>query len=147
MSAVIARFPVEQVMSNDVAQVKIGAMRSYRYPMPDEIARSLDDWALRWFAERFVLIGWEPVKEGLIKSFKNGRVRHMVSSVKPHTIENGKRPIVEPLCSIETYPVWNWKADGTARKTPAVVLHPSQASYFRFCKKCEARLGKILRAE
>ena len=146
MSAMVARFPVEQVMSNDVAQQKIGAMRSYRYPRPDEISRGLDEWALRWFAERFVLLGWEPVKNGLIKSFKGGRVRHMISMVKPYSIGEGKRPVIEPLCSMETYPVWNWAADGTARKKPAVVLHPSQAYYFRFCKKCEARLGEILRA-
>ena len=103
----------------------------YRYP--DHI-HDRDEWISGWMENKFVLWGWEAIREGIVKSFKDGRVRHMVARVE---IRRG-RPCVEMGCGIELLPVYNWVCDKPVSRLPVVILSLDQAQYFRTCQKCMA---------
>jgi len=133
-------------MSTRVAEEKIGAMRGYRYPLSDKVANP-EAWLERWMVRKQVLLGWQPIREGLVKTFKAGRVRHIVSGVR-HTLSDGDgRPVVEVLCLLENFPVFNWKSDQRVSRTPAVLLGPDQVDYFKLCKNCEMKVKKMLRGK
>lgn len=131
-------------MSTRVAEERIGVVRPYRYPLSSKIADP-EMWLEKWMLRKNVLIGWEPVREGLVRTFKNGRVRHIVSGVRHVMSEGEGRPIVEVLCHLDNFPVFNWKSDNRVSRTPAILLAPDQSEYFKLCKNCEAKVRKMLR--
>lgn len=140
----VARFPVEDVMSLEVAEQKLGGVMLYQF----RSALLCDDaqgWLENWLQGRSVLMGWEPVKSGVVKSFRAGRVRHIVSRVRKTSRSRGERPRVELCCSLDVHSVFNFKSKGQSMKNPVIVLSHGQSPYFRFCKKCEASLVKMLK--
>lgn len=142
MSATIIHFPVADRMPTHIAESRIGGVISYGYPPPEKVGGDLWGWLERWLGRRSVLLGWEPVKEGLIKVFKSGRVRHLVSEVVLVDVDRQVRPMVEIACGIETYPVVNWSSLEPVKTTPVVILGADQVDYFRVCKKCEAAMRR-----
>ena len=137
--AKIFHFPVDKRMPTRVAEEKLGHMLMYRCP------DSVDDkvkWARQWIMKATVLYGWSAVKEGIVKSFKDGRVKHYVADVHLVEGDEGARPLVELFCGLHGVPVFNWVSKGAARDVPAVILSIDQSSYFRPCKTCEKLMTK-----
>ncbi len=139
----VVRFPVEQAMSTRVAEEKMGGIRMYRYP--EREPRDPEEWLKVMFSNRSVLLGWESVKEGIVKGFKKGKVMHLVTGIKASDALDERRPIVEVACKLNTYPVWNWRAEDSVTRVPVILLSPEQAPYFKLCQRCENRIKKMLR--
>jgi len=131
----VIHFPVGKRMSSRVAEERLGSIVMYRIP---EAVEGRAEWLERWLTKKFVLFGWEPVKEGLVKSMKSGRVKHLIAQVSTEDIGRGVRPKVELGCGFDLVPVFNWDSCKEAVKsTPVTVLSIDQSSYFRMCKKCQ----------
>lgn len=131
-------------MSLEVAEQKLGGIALYQF----RSALLCDDpqaWLEKWMQGRSALVGWEAVKGGVVKSFRAGRVRHIISRVRRTSRSRGERPKVELCCSMDVHSVFNWKSKGASAKNPVIVLSTEQALYFRSCKKCQAALMKALR--
>jgi len=126
-------------MPKRVAEQRLGNVIVYKYPDFSKIDGEPMDWLDTWLSKKSVLLGWEPVKEGIVKSFKSGRVRHLVSRVALVNPDNNQRPRVEVCCSLNLYPVFNWQSDVTISSVPVVLLGMDQTSYFRVCKRCLLR--------
>lgn len=124
-------FPVSKRMSSRVAEEKIGKIVIFRYLSMLEGTERLD-WLENWIVKKSVLLGWESVKEGIVKSFKSGKVRHIVNDV----VDVDGRPEVELKCGVELHQVFNWTCDKKVTRTPVVLLTIGQESYFRVCKNC-----------
>lgn len=137
MSVNVVRFPVQKVMSARTAEGLLGAMRTYGYPELETRGITREEWIGTWATGKFVLVGWQAVKRGVVNSFREGRARHIVGHV---SVGSGGivRPRVEILCKTEMYPIWNWREGGKVKRTPVVLLAPGQEPYFALCKKCEA---------
>lgn len=138
----VERFPIERVMSSRVAEEKIGSMKNYKYP-----AGKGDEWVQRWLLRRNVLLGWEPVKKGIVSNFKGGRVRHIISATRNVSSKKKGRPVIEVFCKVDMYPIFNWNASSKVSSVPAVLLSAEQFKYFRLCKNCEAQLKRMLEEE
>ena len=136
--AKIYHFPVDKQMPTRIAEEKLGAVVGYTYPAESKITIDLWSWTQKWLSKKTVLIGWDAVKEGLVHSFKAGRVKHLVKHVIPVDTESGERPRVETVCSLHDYPVFNWQTDEPLSKVPVVLLSSEQEKYFRLCKRCAA---------
>lgn len=145
MGSNVARFPVERVMSTRVAEEAIGGMVQYKYPDGGKFSMSPDEWIAKWMKAKFVLLGWETVKKGVVAVFKSGRCRHLVRrTYSDH--DGGRRPHVQAMCSTIRHPIWNWSTrSDPAKRIPAVVLSDEQAVYFPLCKRCEAMIKKAAR--
>ena len=124
-------FPVSKRMPSRIAEEKIGNIVIFKY-MPTLEGSEKFEWLEKWITKKFVLLGWESVKEGLVKSFKSGKVKHLVSDV----VDVNGRPEVELECGMEMHPVFNWSSEAKVKKTPVVLLTIDQQSYFRVCKNC-----------
>lgn len=127
----VIHFPVAKRMPTRVAEEKIGKIVVFRDPgLWDE--NGSESQFEDWLKKRTVLFGWESVKEGIVKSFKGGRVRHLIVDV-----ENRKSgPRVELACGFDFHPVFNWTPVETPKNVPVILLTVEQESYFRVCKKC-----------
>lgn len=144
MSGNIARFPVEQVMSTRVAEERIGGMACYKYPERWKLPIDPEEWIQKWMSSKFVLLGWEVVKKGVVVAFKAGRSRHLVKRVYADH-DGDKRPQIQPMCSMNRYPLWNWQSNDLAKRIPAVLLSDEQSIYFPICKRCEMLLKKMVK--
>jgi len=133
----VIHFPVSKRMPLRVAEEKLGPMTMFKSPDEARLGCNVEEWVENWISTKSVLLGWEAVKEGLAKSFKGGRVRHLVSKVEFY----GGRPVVETACGVELHPVFNWESDEPVKDVPVIILGMDQTSYFRVCKHCLARSG------
>lgn len=130
MGCRVIRFPVQERMPTRIAEEKVGSIVLFRFP--PEVA-SINEWAKTWFVDKFVLIGWSSLNQGLLSGFRDGRAKHKVESVR---IRRG-RPFVEVACLLQEFPVWNWEAKKREIFPPAILLSESQQRYFRVCQRCE----------
>jgi len=130
-------------MPPEVAEQKLGGMVLYQF-RSELLCDNPQEWLEKWIQGRSVLVGWEAVKNGVVKSFRGGRVRHIVARARRTSRSKGERPKVELCCSVDVHSVFNWKAKQKSVKNPVIVLSNEQARYFRPCKKCQARLMKML---
>jgi hypothetical protein len=131
-------------MSTRIAEEKIGGMATYKYPERLRSPIDPDEWMQKWMTSKFVLLGWEVVKRGVVAAFKNGRSRHLVRRVYSDH-EGMKRPQIQVACGIGRYPLWNWQSPDPAKKVPAVLLSEEQSLYFPICKRCEALIKKMVK--
>jgi hypothetical protein len=130
-------------MSGRAAEEAIGGMKMYRYPNLSKGRMDSEEWLGLWMRGKYVLLGWESVKRGVIKSFQEGRVRHMIDSA--HGLKGEQdRPLAGVLCRTAMYPVWNWQAGSGVKRTPLVLLNSEQAPYFALCKRCEAAMKDMV---
>jgi hypothetical protein len=136
--AKVYHFPVDKRMPTRVAEEKLGSVTGYKYPGIERPAIDSWEWLESWLSKKYVLLGWDAVKEGLVHSFKGGRVKHIVKRVVPVDVDAGERPRVETACSMHDYPIFNWKNEEPLDKVPAVLLSGEQQKYFRLCKRCAA---------
>jgi len=143
--AQIIHFPLDKRMPTRIAEERLGSVMMYRYPDPMRINVDPQEWLRKWLAKKYVLLGWEAVKEGIVKSFKDGRVRHIVSRVSRVNTDADERPKVELACSLDLYPVFNWECEDPVKSVPVVVLSIDQTSYFRVCQRCLLRESKCLK--
>jgi hypothetical protein len=132
----VLHFPVDRVMSQRIAEEKLGSIVMYRYP-PGK-GDAAQEWLNGWMRKKTVLVGWECMREGIARSFKNGRVRHIVSAVNQVDTGRGRRPSIGVLCSNQSHHVFNWCCEEGTFGIPVVVLSLDQQDYFRPCKRCEA---------
>lgn len=139
----VTRFPVESVMPSEVAEQKLGGIVLYQF-RSELLCDDPQGWLEKWMEGRSVLAGWESVKSGIVKSFRAGRVRHIVSRTRRTSRDKGERPKVELCCSLDVHSVFNWKSEQRVAKNPVIVLSYEQAPYFRPCQKCQAVLMRIL---
>lgn len=137
--AKIIHFPVDKRMPTRVAEEKLGNVVIYRYPPVEKMNLTRQEWLQKWMLKRSVLYGWQSVKEGLVRSFKTGRVRHLVERVVANA--DDARPRLELCCGMDTYPVFNWQSNEAVSVTPVIILSIEQTSYFRICERCLARQG------
>jgi len=147
LSAQIIQFPTSKRMPTRIAEERLGNLIMYRYPSQEQIGEDVFEWLERRLLDRWVVRGWEPVREGIVKAFKSGHVRHLISRVvlKDPLVEG--RPYVETCCSLDLYPVFNWNVRGTlVKREPVTVLSMDQSSYFRPCKRCAMREEERIRA-
>lgn len=132
-------------MPSRVAEEKFGNIRVYGYPDLSKLSVDQFDWLkgfLKGDGGRYVLYGWQSVKEGLVKSFKAGRVKHSISRVPLVDIDASDRPRVEILCSLNQYFVFNWNCEEKIKQNPVVLLTTEQSQYFRLCERCSLVLEK-----
>jgi len=135
----VIHFPVADRMPTRVAEQRLGSIVAYKYPDFLKLGVNPMDWLDKWMKGKSVLFGWEPVNEGIVKSFKDGRVRHLVSRVSPVDPSKNQRPKIEICCSLNSYPVFNWVSQVGVSSVPVVLLGLDQTSYFRVCKRCLSR--------
>ena len=134
--AQILRFPVEKGMPTDVARYKIGTLKRFRYPNPDNIEDGIEEWVEKFLLGKSVVFGWGPINKGLVEVFRAGNVRHIVSRVGPVVVSN--RPYVEVCCHGDTlFPLYNWISENRQISLPVSLLSMDQINYFRICKKCD----------
>lgn len=126
-------------MPKRIAEEKIGNIVMYKYPDFDLIDCTPREWISKWLSRKFVLLGWDSVKEGIVNSFKLGRVKHSISNVSLSHSGTIDRPSVEISCGLDMHPVFNWACSMSVKRLPVVVLGIDQESYFRVCKKCLAK--------
>jgi hypothetical protein len=141
----LIHFPVERVMGTRVAEAKLGNMRQYGYPDFLKLGVEPFDWLSDFLAgknPRSVLYGFHSIKEGVVKCFRSGHVRHLISRVPLIDIDLGERPKVEILCSLNQYFVFNWVAEQKLKNNPVVLLTPEQTDYFRLCERCSLMIEK-----
>lgn len=148
MLAKVIRFPVEARIPARIAEEKLGAITIYgrSHPEWDRVGGKKLGFVGAWLEKKSVLFGWETVREGLVHSFKGGRVRHILSAVDVDGYKDGRRPRVELCCGYGFVPVWNWNCESVSDlvvdEPPAVLLSIDQEKYFRLCKNCEKILGR-----
>ena len=144
----VLKFPVDKVMPTRVAEEKLKHLRMFSYPMGQgEFVRTKqqsEQWLKNWMLDKFVLLGWECVRQGIVKSFKNGRVKHIVADVSNVNGEKGTRPRVTLLCSDSSHPIFNWQSKSKLATgvSPVSILSLDQSDYFRTCERCEGVLKK-----
>jgi hypothetical protein len=139
--AEIIHFPVQKRMPVRVAEERLGRIVVYRYPSIFDTDIERQRYLDGWLGKKAVLLGWGAVKEGIVRSFKSGRVCHLVSRVA--MVDNEEvRPRVEISCGLDSFPVWNWFSGEEVKTTPVVVLSLDQIPYFRVCDRCLLREEK-----
>ena len=127
----VVRFPVERVMPIGIAERAIGKIKTFRAPYDGD-----EKWLSEWLVGKYVLLGWDVVSDGLIKSFKGSKVRHRIVAVHNKRLRHGTRPCVSVSCRSGSFYIANWKSEFNI-KSPVTLLSTSQAKYFKVCKKCE----------
>ena len=139
----VLHFPVQQAMPNRVAEEKLGKPVIFGYPVLNDC--SVEEWARDWLVGKFVLLGWEATRNGIIHGFRNDRAKHVISDVRITIVKDAiKRPFVKLNCSRSMYPIFNWRSPDIAKRTPVVLLSIEQEQYFRLCQKCDSHGRKSL---
>jgi hypothetical protein len=138
----VVRFPIEKALTRERAEDIIGNFKMFKHPSKKKI-KNPDKWLEVWLKSRFVLLGWDCVKRGLVDSFKSSKVRHVVAWARP----NSSRPTIGTLCHVEAQPVYNWRSKTRITRAPAIVLAPEQEDYFRLCKNCEKKMRDMVRLD
>lgn len=143
MIGTVSRFPVEDRMPTRVAEEKLGGIVTFQYPSIRAVILNEEVWLEEFLLQRSVLMGWDAVKRGIVKSFKGGRVRHLISRVRP--TKKGRHPSVDLFCSLDVRMIFNWKAGSETIKAPVVLLSSDQTQYFKLCERCAARVERVLK--